>query len=195
MALAQLTMLSLGLAASATAAGSARQAFLAPSASFFSAPARHYQQQQQQPSRRRSRSSAATVMSTTAAPVTDAAGGVETRMWKWKGYDIRYKVAGEVRCLGVVLYRGIVCVCSLHTYLRLWVISSPRRDVRISSSPWCSMPVDVCARNHCVHTRLPCLVSVGWRTSLCCPRYSYSSGDGHPLRFSAPRITRTASHA
>lgn len=103
MALAQLTMLSLGLAASATAAGSARQAFLAPSASFFSAPARHdQQQQQQQPSRRRSRSSAATVMSTTAAPVADAAGGVETRMWKWKGYDIRYKVAGEVRCLGMV---------------------------------------------------------------------------------------------
>lgn len=23
--------------------------------------------------------------------------GVETRMWDWKGYNIRYKVAGEVR--------------------------------------------------------------------------------------------------
>lgn len=28
--------------------------------------------------------------------VADAAGGVETRVWKWKGYDIRYKVAGKV---------------------------------------------------------------------------------------------------
>lgn len=95
MALAQLTMMSLGLAASTAAAGSARQAFLAPAASFFSAPVSH----QQQPSRRRSRSMA-TVMSTMATPVADAAGGVETRMWKWKGYDIRYQVAGEVRVVG-----------------------------------------------------------------------------------------------
>lgn len=93
MALAQLTMLSLGLAASAAATGSARQAFLAPAASFFSTPRNH---QRRQPSRRRSRS-VTTVMSTVAAPVADAAGGVETRMWKWNGYDIRYKVAGEVR--------------------------------------------------------------------------------------------------
>ena len=25
-----------------------------------------------------------------------ATGGVEDRTWKWRGYDIRYKVAGEV---------------------------------------------------------------------------------------------------
>lgn len=29
--------------------------------------------------------------------VADPAGGVENRMWKWRGHDIRYKVAAEVR--------------------------------------------------------------------------------------------------
>lgn len=100
MVLAQLTVLWLGLAASAAAAaavGSAQQAFLTPSASFFSVAPRSHHRQRRPSTRRRSRSTA-TVMSTMAseAPIADAAGGVENRMWKWNGYDIRYKVAGEV---------------------------------------------------------------------------------------------------
>lgn len=33
----------------------------------------------------------------TARAMADAASGVETAMWKWGEYDIRYKVAGKVR--------------------------------------------------------------------------------------------------
>lgn len=29
----------------------------------------------------------------------DEASGVETAMWKWGEYDIRYKVAGKVRAI------------------------------------------------------------------------------------------------
>lgn len=41
----------------------------------------------------------------TEATVADPAGGVENRMWKWRGYDIRYKVAAEVSKPRTVSYR------------------------------------------------------------------------------------------
>lgn len=76
----------------AAASRTAQQAFLAPAPSWFTV------------ARRPDRHSAmmtgkGTPMMTAVASeiaVADAAGGVETRMWKWKGYDIRYKVAAEV---------------------------------------------------------------------------------------------------
>lgn len=101
MVLARLSLLSIGLAASARAAGTAQQAFVASSPTSFFAVPRHSGRTPQQPSgRRRPRSIAAPVMSTLASEtaVADAAGGVETRTWKWNGYNIRYQVASEVRC-------------------------------------------------------------------------------------------------
>ncbi|CBJ33720.1 conserved unknown protein [Ectocarpus siliculosus] len=75
---------------SAAASTTGQQAFLAPASSWFTAgrPDRHSAMMA-----RKGTSMMSAVASETA--VADAAGGVETRMWKWKGYDIRYKVAAE----------------------------------------------------------------------------------------------------
>lgn len=48
-------------------------------------------------SNRAKRSRAVMAAVASEAVVAGAAGGTETRVWKWRGYDIRYKVAGEVR--------------------------------------------------------------------------------------------------
>lgn len=38
----------------------------------------------------------------------DAENGVETRIWKWGGYNIRYKVAGEVRTTSALRSTAVI---------------------------------------------------------------------------------------